>query len=402
MTIKFPELTDVEGKIADRRKKLADIFADAKTADGQLDLSKVKGIDGDTTAKAAEVRKLNDELTDLGKQHDDLKALFIGATNGTIEEHADDPVIGRTRKTWVDQIVDSGVLERKGIAHELDDFQLKAVFTTAAGWAAPVIRNGVVVESAQRQPVGLIDLLPTTTTTAAAITYMEETTFTNAAAETAEGGAKPESTLVLTERTSNVRKIPVILPVTDEQLADVPQVRGYLENRLPFMVRQRLSAQVITGNGTAPNLRGLLNVAGIQTQAKGADPVPDAIYKAMVKVMTGTGQAMPNGVVINPLNWQEVRLLRTVDGIYIWGNPSDAGPERIWGLTVAQDQAITAGTALVADFTMTELAIRQGLTVELGYNADDWAKNQQTFRAEMRVALVAYRPAAICTVTGLP
>jgi len=399
----FPELKEVEGKLSDRQGKLAEIFADAKSEDGALDLSKVKGYSGDGVAVAAEIKALNDEMSELGAQRDVLRSLKLGAENAAQSfGSAEGEAPRAATKSYVDQIMDSGVFkaENKGRAFDLADVDVKAVFSTAAGFAPQDIRTGRLIDLATRPAVGVIDLIPTTTTSSSSVTYMEETTFTNAAVEVAQGAVKPEATLALTERNSVVRKIAVLLPVTDEQLEDEPRARGYVENRLPFMVRQRLSGQVLVGNGTAPNLRGVLNVAGIQTQAKGADPTPDAIYKAMTLVMT-TGQAMPNGVAFNPLDWQDVRLLRTVDGIYIWGNPSEAGPERIWGLQVALDQALTQNTAIVADWSMTELAIRSGLSVDVGLNTDDFARNQQTFRAEMRAAFIAYRPAAICTVTGV-
>jgi HK97 family phage major capsid protein len=194
----------------------------------------------------------------------------------------------------------------------------------------------------------------------------------------------------------------VFIPVTDEQLEDVPQMQGYLNNRLPFMIRQRLDGQILVGNGTPPNLRGLLNVVGIQTQAKGADPAPDAVYKAMVKVMT-VGQAFPDTIVYNPTNWQDIRLLRTADGIYIWGNPSDAGPERMWGLNVAMAQAETLGTAIVGDFgSFVELAVKRGIDVQISNSHSTFfIEGKQAVRADMRVALVVYRPAALCSVTGL-
>ena len=247
----------------------------------------------------------------------------------------------------------------------------------------------------------MLDLVPQGTTNQSAVVYMEETTYTNAAAETAEGDAKPEATLELTEQTAPVRKIAVTMHVTDEQWDDEPQVRGYINRRMPFMVRQRLNTQIITGDGVAPNLEGVLNVTGIQTQAKSTDPVPDAVYKAMVKVMT-TGQAMPDAYVTNPLDWQDVRLLRTADGIYIWGSPADAGPERIWGLRTVLAQGITENTGVVGDFgNFSELAVRQGISVEVGYVNDDFKKNLKTLRAEMRAALLFYRPAAFCSVTGI-
>ena len=281
------------------------------------------------------------------------------------------------------------------------DVELKTLMTTAAGWAPETTRTGRLVEFATR-PIQVAEIIPTTTTTQAAVVYMEETTFTNAAAEAAEGGTYAEAALAYTEQSSLVRKIAVFLPVTDEQLEDEPQARSTIDNRLPFMVRQRLDLQIISGNGTAPNLRGVLNVVGIQTQAKGTDPTPDAVYKGIVKVET-VGQALASAVVFNPTNWQDVRLLRTADGIYIWGNPSDAGPERIWGLQVLRAQAETLGTALVGDFqNFVELAVRRGVDVQVSNSHSTFfVEGKQALRADMRAALVVYRPAAFCTVTGL-
>jgi HK97 family phage major capsid protein len=263
-----------------------------------------------------------------------------------------------------------------------------------------VLRNDRLVDFATR-PLQVADMIPQTTTSQSAVQYMEETTFTNAAAETAEAGTYPESALAYTEQTSSVRKISTFIPVTDEQLEDVPRMRGVLDNRLPFMIRQRLDLQLIAGNGTPPNLRGLLNISGIQTQAKGADTVPDAVYKAMVKVNV-TGQSNANLLIMNPTDWQNIRLLRTADGIYIWGNPSDVGPQRVWGLNVSLAQAATAGTAIVADTNYLELAVRSGIDVQVSNSHSTFfIEGKQAVRADIRVAFVVYRPASVATVTGL-
>src|SRR5690606_19618944 len=117
-------------------------------------------------------------------------------------------------------------------------------------------------------------------------------------AEVLEADEFPEATLGLEEKSSPVRKIAVWLPVTDEQLEDEAHARSYINNRLPFMLRQRLDSQLLNGNGSAPNLLGVMNVSGVQSQAKGSDPVPDAIYKAMTKVRV-TGRAQPDHVLLH-------------------------------------------------------------------------------------------------------
>ena len=102
------------------------------------------------------------------------------------------------------------------------------------------------------------------------------------------------------------------------------------------------------------------------------------------------------------MDWQAIRTLASADGIYIWGSPSESGPERIWGLPVVQTDALTENTALVGDFpNFCQLFERQGLDVRLGFVSDDFTKGKQTIRAGMRVAFVVYRATAFSTITGI-
>ena len=373
-----------------------------------------------TSEQLQEVKNRNKELDEIGVARDDAREIErIAASAKSAQADYDRPrrpqfpgsgepvKPAAEQKSIGQQFVESPEFkawqdagkpaESKPVQVGMD---LKAVMTTTAGWAPQAVRAPRFVDIATT-PIDLLDLIPMGTTNQNAYVYMEETTYTNTAAETAEGAAKPEATLVLTQRTSPVRKIAVTLPVTDEQLEDVPGIQTYIESRLVNMVRQRLNTQILVGDGIAPNLLGLINVPGIQTQAKGADPTPDAVFKAMTLVET-VGQANPSAVVLNPADWQDIRLLRTVDGLYIWGSPAEAGPERIWGLPVVKAQGLTAGTGVTGDFRNYALLLeRSPMSVAIGYVNDDFRRNQRTIRAEIRVAIVFFRPTAFATITGI-
>ena len=405
------KIEELREELTEKQKELADVFVEAGPT---RDMSLVKSLDaeGDSSAKVKWIQTRSEEASAL---FDDLKELE-GVEKGSaladeVEAYLKGPVrrptqpVGGDKTTFGQKIVESIAVTEKagpiGPSVTFEDDDVKTLMETTAGWAPETIRGPRFVDEATR-PIQLLDLFPTTNTDQTSIVFMEETTFTNAAAEVAEDGLYPEAALEVTEQTSPVRKIAVTLPVTDEQLEDVSQVTGYINNRLPFMLRQRLDGQVINGDGIAPNLDGILNVAGIQTYALAAEPVPDAVHKGMTLVNV-TGRAVADAIVMHSNDWQDIRLLRTADGLYIWGSPSEAGVARMWGLPVIQNEAIAENTALVGDFGgYSELSFKRGIDVQItNSHASDFINGRQMLRADLRVALVVYRPAAFCTVTGI-
>ncbi|MFF5445487.1 phage major capsid protein [Streptomyces sp. NPDC012888] len=414
--VEFPALKDAQGKLDARRKSLADILTEAGP---DYDMSKVKSIAGDTAAKVAEIGKINAEIDDCKKKVDELLVVARAAAEASRhEEHAERgsepgtvPERGSkgSRRSFADLLMDSvAVKEFRGSAGPSAtlDIELKTLFETGqgggAGWDPYDARTGRIEYMATRPAPHVVNVIPQTTTSFSTVKYMEETTLTNSAAEATEGAAYAESALALTERSSEVRKIATFLPVTDEVFEDEARARSYVENRLPFLLQQRLDSQILVGNGTAPNLRGTENVSGINTQALGGDPIPDAIYKAM-RAIRDTGFAEPSHVFIRPSKWEAVRLLRTADGMYIWGNPSEAGPERIWGVPVIQTTAPTATKAVLGDYTnFAELAVRRGIDVQVSNSHSSYfVEGKLALRADVRVALIHYRPSAFAVVTGL-
>jgi hypothetical protein len=286
---------------------------------------------------------------------------------------------------------------RSGPEFNLPDADVKTLMTTSAGYVPPSLRDGTVIDSASRTPTLLDRVLATPTKQAIQYAYMEETTYTNNAAEVAEGGTYGEAALAFTPRTLPFGKIVVWLPVTDEQLEDVDGLGEHVDQRLGLMLRQRLELQMVIGDGAAPNIRGILNTVGIQTQAKGADTAAVAIRKAKTKVQT-PGYGTPDLVVIHPTNSEALDLAAAADALAPFKVTN-----AVWNVPRQETEATTLGTALVGDFTnYTALRISKGITMQVtNSHSTFFVEGKQAIRADIRVAFPVYRPAAFVAVTGL-
>ena len=290
------------------------------------------------------------------------------------------------------------------------DYTPRAALLDSSGAGALIVpdyRPGLVEQRFARLVVA--DLIAPGSTDSSAIIYMEETLATNGAAAVAEGAPKPESALGFQQKTDLVKKIATWLPVTDEMLDDVPQLRSYIDGRLILFVQQEEEDQLLNGDGIGPNITGLRNRVGLAPDvAREAVGPPiennaDAIFR-QVMAIANTSFVMPDGVVVNPANWQSVMLMKDANGNYQAGGPFNSLPQpRMWGLPVVVTPAMTVGVALVGAFgTAAQVFRKGGIAVEASNSHIDYfTKNLTAIRAEERLALAVYRPGAFGEVTGL-
>lgn len=286
-----------------------------------------------------------------------------------------------------------------------------------ASFPPEVLRQPGILETALRDPDAVIGLFDQIETSQNSFAYMEETTFTNAAAEQSEEATTAEAELDFTEQTAPIRKVGVFLPVTEELLADVNGIQGYVNSRLGTMMKLRLDNQLLSGDGTAPNIEGVLTKGSINSfdyalPYAGELGKIGQIYQAITEIRKDAF-VEPDAIVMHPSDWYDiVTSVTEVDTsgsknplfVVAGGFGADAAP-RIWGLPVVASTAISAGTVLVGKFGGGEAAhvvMRQGLDLAVSdSHSDFFLKGKLAIRATMRLGLVVYRQEAFCKITNM-
>lgn len=311
--------------------------------------------------------------------------------------------------------------DRFSFGKDIASFQ-NAVITEGGGGTGTLIPHyqpGIVPMLFRRLTVA--DLLPSSAVSSPSVVYVQETAVTNAAAAVAEGGQKPQSDITTAQVTESIRKIATTAKISDEMINDVGYIQSYVNGRLVLFVQLAEEDQLLNGNGTAPNLRGILQRSGLTAaQAVGSDSRVDAIFKELTKIRAGAFLE-PDAIVVHPTDWQAIRLAKDANGQYYAGgpfgfasygngNPSPAettnlssGSDTLWGLRVVVTPAIAQGTALIGAFQLSASVLRrEGVRVEAtNSNEDDFKTNLIAIRVEERLGLAVYRPAGFGTVTGL-
>ena len=283
------------------------------------------------------------------------------------------------------------------------------------GWAGPILTQvDQNIVTGVRRRLTIEDLLGSETISGTALTYFVE----NALVEgdfgiVAENGQKPQLHFGdPTPVTEALAKVAGFIKESTELLEDLPFLKSAIDGRLLYQLGLKIEDQLLNGNGTGVNMRGLLNRVGIQTQNRGTLAAPlsvaDALFSAITKVETGSGLTA-DGIVMNPTDYQALRLAKDANEQYYgggffagqYGNGVIQEKPPVWGLRTVVTPAIAVGTALVGAFGQAASVVSKGGVRVDATNSDgtDFINNRLTVLAERRLLLATRMPSALVKVS---
>lgn len=270
---------------------------------------------------------------------------------------------------------------------------------SVAGMIAPDVRTTVVGLPQRRMTIR--DLLMPGTTSGNTIYFPQMTSRTSNAATVAENPSaqKPQSEFNATQTSVPVRTIAHWMLMSKQAFDDAEGLSSLVDAELRYGLALAEEQQILYGDGTGQNLLGILPQATAYAQPPGI--VPPASLTGLDKLLMAFAQAelalLPaTGVVLNPVDYVNLLLLKDANGRYIGGGPLAALADAFWSVPKVVTPAINQNTFLVGAFRDgAQLFDRQQASVLFSTeDRDNFVKNMVTALGEERVALAVLRPAA--------
>lgn len=368
----------------------------------------VKGIAEEFKGKAA----AGDKIAEGAKQTADEAIVKLNEAKARLDEleqkMARRPHEGREEvKSLGRQFVDSdsyksltGSAGQRGKANLEIKATITSATTDAAGSAGDLVQAtrlpGIV--GAPERKLTIRDLLMQGRMDGNSLEFVQETGFTNSAAPVAEGALKPQSDIKFDLKSTTAKVIAHYMKASRQILDDASQLQSYIDGRLRYGLAFKEEQQILNGDGTGQNLLGIVPQATAYVRSAGvtttAESKLDTLRFAMLQAILAEYPA--SGHVLNPIDWAAIETLKDTSGQYIIGNPQGGLNPTLWGLPVAETQAIASGKFLTGAFSMgAQIFDRWASRVEVATeNEDDFVKNLVTILAEERLALAVYRPEA--------
>lgn len=377
---------DLDGRIAELQKELKEGQVDAITKAAYQDaVGKVEGVE-------KSLDKLNLEVTELAKK----AANLLG---GGGEQHKS---LGQlAAASEVCKSYRGGNAELVTMNAPLFG---KAAVTSAAASAGVLIQPhqaGIVV--GPDQPLTVRDLFQAVSIGTNAIEWVQEKLYTNnAGPQNGEGTAKNESSLTFEKKSSPVETIAHWIPASRQVLADAPQLQGLIDGRLRFGLKLKEDTGLLYGDGLNGNLLGavpqatVFSAAGMPAAPAGGPAHTPIDYLRWAFLQVSKAQYPATFAVLSLEDWAKFQMLKTTDGAYIFGTPTDGAAPRIWGKQIVESHGMAVGDFLAGSGFAATVYDREEVSVRVAEQHQDFfIKNMVAILCEERVGFTVERPAAL-------
>jgi HK97 family phage major capsid protein len=219
------------------------------------------------------------------------------------------------------------------------------------------------------------------------ISYVDfdQATTVKAAAAVAEGAAFPQSTAKFEYFTLPLRKLGDTLPVSEEFFEDEVQAAAELELFLATNVEDLIDTQIVQGDNTGQNLKGL--VSSTPAYVPVASGISDAnIYDLVAKVseaITSTGGAKytVDFVAMNISDINKLKLKKDANNNYVF----DFNDPRIGSINIIEDNNVPANTMFVGDGRYARIYEIAGVVISKGMVNAQFTEDFMTIKARKRI-----------------
>ncbi|KXV39270.1 capsid protein [Gluconobacter japonicus] len=285
---------------------------------------------------------------------------------------------------------------------KLDVKSITSASTSGASGTTGLVvadRQPGIVQVVPNRSLVIRDLLMPGNTASSAIDYVRETGFTNNAAIAPEGTQKPQSDIQFDLQTLPVRTIAHWVQASKQILADAPMLASYVDGRLRYGLAFVEDNQLLNGDGTGTNIKGLMVQSTAYAKPAGVtvknETMIDRLRLAMLQAVLA--QYPATGHILNPTDWASIELTKDAQSRYVFANPMGLSGPALWGLPVAETLAMSAGKFMTGAFRYAaQIFDREDATVIISTeDRDNFVKNMVTILAEERAALAVYRPEAL-------
>lgn len=374
----------ISKSIEDKGKEIEKNVSDTtKAIEKSLD-DKIKTAIKEVDDKVLEVSKQADQIElslKNAQSKNEVPVAFVDALNDAVKEKSaeieriakggkqNEPVVLEVRKAAVD---------------------LTTANTIGAGSTQVTItqNTGIVSTIRQRAERYLGNVSTGSISTNRAL-WVEETDEQGSPIFIAEGAAKTQLSVKYVEKTQEVQKVAVYGKVTTEMMADTPQLISYIQNNLLKRVTVATETQLLTGDGTGENLKGLKTFATSFSAGSLALAIDNAnewdVLEAValqVEIANGT----PNAIFVHPSTLSKMKLIKDTTGVPVWKSYADnTGAITYAGMRVIGTTAVTAGEFIGGDTTVANVLFREGLTIQIGLDGNDFINNKKTILVEQRL-----------------
>lgn len=279
--------------------------------------------------------------------------------------------------------------------------------TNITGGNVPVEQRIAGLNLIASRQVRFLDVLTKATASSNIISWVYQSGREGAAGGTLEGAAKNQIDFNLVVGEQSVVKRTAFVKVSTEMIDDIDFIQSEINNELLNELLRDVEQTAYNGNGTAPNLNGVLTVASAFAAGAAAASVDNAnnvdVINNCIKQIKLANQTIDRGIIfMNPEDVYSLKTLkvsstdkRYVDMVYMAGDEM-----RISGIPIIETTLVTAGTYLIGDFSKAILYNKDEISVMLGLDGNDLTLNLRTIIAEWRGALVVRNNNRTAFVTG--